>query len=385
MYLIFTSRKLPNPLHIVSLGASGTGKTHLQEKVGDLIPQEDKLEITVLSENAFYYFGQRELKHKLILIEDLDGAENALYPLRELQTKKRISKTVAHKNSRGETKTVHLVVEGPLSVAGCTTREQIYEDNANRSFLIYLDESKEQDERIMNYQRAASAGRVNKEAERKAAKILSNAQRVLEPILVVNPFAELLKLPAEIFKPRRTNGHYLQFIEVVTFYNQYQREKKADEDTGEIYIETTLEDIAEANRLMKQVLIRKSDELTGACRNYLESIKAYLQNENKTKFTNREVRKALKVNESNQKRWTLSLLYNYYIKRVKGTKSKGYEYEITGYQEYQKLQEQIGNVLDETLESLRNAVEKETVGKRSSVVQKKNEPRKQKKVKAVAQ
>ena len=136
---------------------------------------------------------------------------------------------------------------------------------------------------------------------------------------------------------------------------------------------------------MKQVLIRKSDELTGACRNYLESIKAYLQNENKTKFTNREVRKALKVNESNQKRWTLSLLYNYYIKRVKGTKSKGYEYEITGYQEYQKLQEQIGNVLDETLESLRNAVEKETVGKRSSVVQKKNEPRKQKKVKAVAQ
>ena len=385
MYLIFTSRKLPNPLHIVSLVASGTGKTHLQEKVGDLIPQEDKLEITVLSENAFYYFGQRELKHKLILIEDLDGAENALYPLRELQTKKRISKTVAHKNSRGETKTVHLVVEGPLSVAGCTTREQIYEDNANRSFLIYLDESKEQDERIMNYQRAASAGRVNKEAERKAAKILSNAQRVLEPILVVNPFAELLKLPAEIFKPRRTNGHYLQFIEVVTFYNQYQREKKADEDTGEIYIETTLEDIAEANRLMKQVLIRKSDELTGACRNYLESIKAYLQNENKTKFTNREVRKALKVNESNQKRWTLSLLYNYYIKRVKGTKSKGYEYEITGYQEYQKLQEQIGNVLDETLESLRNAVEKETVGKRSSVVQKKNEPRKQKKVKAVAQ
>ena len=62
MYLIFTSRKLNQPLHIVSLGASGTGKTHLQEKVGELIPEEDKIEITVLSENAFYYFGQRELK-----------------------------------------------------------------------------------------------------------------------------------------------------------------------------------------------------------------------------------------------------------------------------------------------------------------------------------
>ena len=50
MYLIFTSRKLKQPLHIVSLGASGTGKTHLQEKVGELIPEEDKIEITTLSE-----------------------------------------------------------------------------------------------------------------------------------------------------------------------------------------------------------------------------------------------------------------------------------------------------------------------------------------------
>ena len=149
MYLIFTSRKREHPLHIISLGNSGTGKTYLQEKVGELIPDEDKLEITVLSENAFYYFGQRELKHKLILIEDLDGAENVLYPLRELQSKKRISKTVAHKDTRGNTKTISLTVEGPVSVAGCTTKESIYEDNANRSFLIYLDESEEQDEKIM--------------------------------------------------------------------------------------------------------------------------------------------------------------------------------------------------------------------------------------------
>src|SRR5690606_4215521 len=114
MFLIFTSRKREQPLHIVSLGSSGTGKTHLQEKVGELMPEEDRIEITTLSENAFYYFGQRELKHKLILIEDLDGAENVLYPLRELQSKKRISKTVAHKNTKGETRTLHLIVEGPV-------------------------------------------------------------------------------------------------------------------------------------------------------------------------------------------------------------------------------------------------------------------------------
>jgi hypothetical protein len=243
MYLIFTSRKQNQPLHIVSLGASGTGKTHLQEKVGELIPEEDRIEITTLSENAFYYFGQRELKNKLILIEDLDGAENVLYPLRELQSKKRISKTVAHKNTKGETRTLHLVVEGPVSVAGCTTREQIYEDNANRSFLIYLDESEEQDQRVMEYQRAASAGKIDKQQEEKAASLLRNCQRLLEPIKVVNPYAELLKIPKEVFKPRRTNNHYLQFIEVVTFYHQFQRESKVDPQSGEIFIETTLDDI----------------------------------------------------------------------------------------------------------------------------------------------
>lgn len=381
MYLIFTSRKREQPLHIISLGASGTGKTHLQEKVGELIPEEDKVEITTLSENAFYYFGQRELKNKLILIEDLDGAENALYPLRELQSKRKISKTIAHKNSRGETRTIHLTVEGPVSVSGCTTKEQIYEDNSNRSFLIYLDESKEQDNRIMEYQRRASAGRINETEQEEVQTLLKNAQRLLEPIKIVNPFAELLNMPSAIFKPRRTNSHYLQFIEAITFYYQFQREKKADEETGELFIETTLEDIENANQLLKEILLRKSDELTGACRNYLESIKSYLEQEGKTQFNNREIRTALKINESNQKRFTLNLLYNYYLKRVKGSKSKGYLYEITSYEEYKKLKEQVGNVLDETLEQLKNIPPQKN--ERSSVVQKKSEPLKSKKINKV--
>ena len=268
MYLVFTSRKRENPLHIISLGSSGIGKTHLQEKVGQLIPEEDKIEITTLSENAFYYFGQRQLQHKLILIEDLDGAEGVLYPLRELQSKKRINKTVVHKNTKGETRSVNLMVEGPVSVAGCTTKESLYEDNANRNFLIYIDESPEQDQQIMHYQRKLSAGKIDTTEEEKLREQFGNMQRVLQPVAVRNPFAEMLQIPVEVFKPRRTNAHYLAFIEVVTFYHQYQREKQYDTLTGEEFIETTLEDIREANELLKDVLIRKSDLLTGACRNY---------------------------------------------------------------------------------------------------------------------
>lgn len=80
IYIIFTSRKSQNPLHCISLGSSGAGKTHLQSKVAELIPEHDIVDMTVLSENAFYYFNRTELQHKLILIEDLDGAESILYP-----------------------------------------------------------------------------------------------------------------------------------------------------------------------------------------------------------------------------------------------------------------------------------------------------------------
>lgn len=353
MYIIFTSRKREQPLHVIGLGSSGTGKTHLQEKVGELIPEEERVSITTLSENAFYYFGKQELKHKVILIEDLDGAENALYPLRELQTKKRIVKTIASKNTKGETQTKYLVVEGPVCVAGCTTKEHIYEDNANRSFLLYLDESTEQDDKIMKYQRQISSGEINFYEQKEIQEFLQNTQRVLKPIRIINRYAKHLSLPLEVFKPRRTNNHYLQFIEAITFYYQYQRKQQTDNETGEIYIETTLEDIENANRLLKEVLLRKSDELTGSCRNYLESLKFYLKANKKKQFTNREIRQVLRVNPSNQKRYNLQLQLGYYIKKVEGKKATGYHYEIVSTTEYNQLQSKINSVLDKTLEKLK--------------------------------
>ena len=355
MYLIFTSRLRPQPLHVVSLGSSGTGKTHLQEKVGELIPQEEQVGITTLSENAFYYFGQQELRNKLILIEDLDGAEGALYPLRELQSKKRISKTIAHKNTRGETRTIHLIVEGPICVAGCTTKESIYEDNANRSFLLYLDESPEQDKRIMDHQRAMAAGKVDRSLEQEAVQLLQNVQRTLKPLEVINPFAQLLVIPQEVFKPRRTNAHYLQFIEVVTFYHQYQREQRVNPATGEIFIETTLQDIALANELLKPVLLRKSDELSGATRDHLNRLKAWLADKNRTAFGNREISRELKKPIATVKRHHSQLLQLGYLSAKKQPKAKGYLFALTQLANDKSREKLIHEALDRALQRVEEA------------------------------
>lgn len=355
MYLIFTSRQREQPLHVISLGSSGIGKTHLQEKVGELVPEEERVSITTLSENAFYYFGKQELKHKVILIEDLDGAENALYPLRELQTKKRIVKTIASKNNKGETQTKYLVVEGPVCVAGCTTKEQIYEDNANRSFLIYLDESQEQDNKIMAYQRQISSGEINFYEQKEIQEFLQNTQRILKPIRVINPYANYLSLPLAVFKPRRTNNHYLQFIEAITFYYQYQREKKYNKETGEEYIEVSIEDIENANTLLKEILLRKSDELTGSCRNYLELLKSYLKLKKKKQFTALEIRKALRLPKTSQWRYHKQLVDAYLIKKVEKKGKQTNQYQVTNEKEYKELETQIQTVLDDCLQDIKRS------------------------------
>ena len=347
MWLIYTSRKTAKPLHIISMGSSGTGKSHLQEKVGELIPEEDKIEITALTENAFYYFDKAALGHKLILIEDLDGIWKALYPLRELQSKQRISKTITIKDKNGMTKTIHLKVYGPVCIAGCTTKESIYEDNANRCFLIYLDESNEQDERIMDYQRKISAGKINTTDENQAKQLLQNVQSVLQPITVINPFAEFLKIPTEVFKKRRTNAHYLAFIEVITFFKQYEREQQVDESTGEIYINTTIEDIEEANELLKQILLRKSDELNGATRNYFEELKQHLLKSNQSSFTSTSIRNQLRIPISSVKRYHVALMDAGLIKKIESRNTKAYHYEIIAQEEYLQLQNSIGTALDE--------------------------------------
>lgn len=354
MYLVFTSRLREQPLHVISLGASGTGKTYLQEKISELIPEQDKLEITILSENAFYYFDQKELKNKLVLIEDMDGAENVLYPLRELQTKRKISKTIPIKDSKGNLKTITLRVEGPICLAGTTTREKLYEDNANRSLLVYLDGSREHKEKIMDYQRRLSAGKINTKEENELKEFFKDIQSVLKPISVRNPFAEHLKLPEYVFKPLRTNAHYLAVIETITFYHQYQREIKSDPQTGERYIETCLEDIEWANRLLRDVLLAKADELPRATREFFESLKSRLKAENKEVFYGKEVRESFRMSSSRCNRYILELLRNNYIKITGGNKHRqGYEYQIIKPDEYHRLQQHVKTALDQALEKIK--------------------------------
>jgi DNA primase len=352
-YLVYCTRKQPVPLHIMFLGSSGSGKTYLQERISELIPTQDKIEITQITENALYYFKQHELAHKLILIEDLDGAMSVFYPLRELQTKRRITKTVTLKDSKGNLKTITLTVEGPVSVSGCTTKEKIYEDNANRCILLYTDQSREQDKKINEYQTSVSGGEINRQREQQYKELFKNIQSVLRPTHIINPYAKYIELPEAVFKPRRTMTLLLGFIEAVTFYHQYQREVKKDSN-NELFIETTIEDIEAAFNLLKDVLFSKSDELTQVTRGFLEKLKQYLAANKMESFTAQQIRKVFRVEPRTIQRYIRELKQYGFIKPVSGfVHRKGFEYTITDANEYSQLKTEIDSHLQSIIGQLK--------------------------------
>jgi hypothetical protein len=346
---------MDEPLHAIIFGKSGSGKTYLQTRVSECLPEESLRTITSLTENTLYYSAKDFWKHKVLLIEDLEGVYNAFLPLREFMSKQSITKLTTDKDAKGNNVQKMLMVEGPICVSGATTQESIYEDNANRSYLLHIDESPNHLNEVMHHQRRLQAGLINETEQESAKQTLRNAQRLLRKIKVINPYAPQLEIPQCVFKKLRTNMHYLKLIEIITFYHQKQREIKTDQN-GKPYIETAIEDIECANFLVKETLIRKSDELSGELRSFFESLKIWLrtkdsQQENSA-FYAKEVRKSLRMHPMKMTRHLINLERRGLIKQLSCNRQNGYEYQVISWDDYEQLKSGV-DILDSILERLR--------------------------------
>jgi len=357
LYFLYLSRFFEEPLHAIIFGKSGSGKTYLQTRISECLPEESVRTTTSLSENTLYYSPKNFWKHIVLLIEDLDGVYNALLPLREFMSKQSITKLTTDKDAKGNNVQKVLTVEGPICVSGATTKENIYEDNANRSFLIYVDEGASHLNEVMEYQRKQQAGLINKAAQEKAKQELRNVQRLLvKDIQVINPYALHLRIPDNVFKKLRTNMHYLKLIEIITFYHQQQRPVKKLAD-GTRYIETTPEDIYWANELVKEVLLKKSDELNGELRGFFELLKSHVKAAGKdpnATFFAKDIRKTYRMHPMQLTRHLIQLEKRGYIKQVSSNRKTGFEYQVTEWEEYSQLQESV-NIMDTILAKLKPA------------------------------
>ncbi|WP_063742678.1 toprim domain-containing protein [Flavobacterium psychrophilum] len=348
LFLIIISYMNKSPIHGIVQGSSGSGKTHIIGSIADLMPGEDVLRFTRITESSLYNWGEFDLFRKIIIIEDLDGLkEEALYALRELISNQFLSSSVSMKDKKGNNKSTRKEVKGQFSSLSATTKGETYEDNMSRSFLIAVDESKEQTQRIIEHQNKRNAGEIDPKEKQIAVAFIQQIVRSLKYYEVINPFATKLQLPEKVHKVRRLNEMYQAVIKQVTFLNQYQREQTAD---GKLI--TTIEDIEQATEILFESIVLKVDELDGSLRQFFERLKKYTKAKD-TEFTQREIRQEMNISKTQLQRFINSLLELEYIKYKGGFSNKGLKYVVDYWDNHQKLRAEIKDFLLLQIQSLR--------------------------------
>ena len=240
-----------------------------------------------------------------------------------------ITSSTTGQDEKGNIRAYEKTVFGPIASLSCTTRGEIYEDNMSRCFLIAVDETREQTERIITYQNQKATGKIDGEQEQQITGFVQDCIRMLKPLEVINPYADKVQLPREAHKIRRLNDLYQSFVKQVTLINQYKRSK----DNRNRLI-SQKEDLQTAADIMFESILLKVDELDGSLRLFYENLKDYVEATGKEhhetySFSQREIRQALNISKSQLQRYLRNLASLEYIQLSGGHVNKGFKYKIS--------------------------------------------------------
>lgn len=313
-YLAATSRKLDAPLAVLVQSSSAAGKSTLMDAILALTPEEDHSKYSAMTGQSLFYIGNGNLKHKILAIAEEEGASRASYALKLLQSDGELIMASTGKDpATGNLVTQEYRVEGPTMIFTTTTAIDIDAELQNRCLVLSVDESRQQTQAIHTLQRAKRtlAGLTRKAARADLQKLHQNAQRLIRPLDVMNPYAERLTFPDAATRTRRDHEKYLTLIDVIALLHQHQRPVKTATRNGQTleYIEATMEDIARANTLAHDVLGRSLDELPPQTRRLLALIDAYVTAECKQQsiartafyFSRRQLREVLQWGDTQLK------------------------------------------------------------------------------------
>jgi energy-coupling factor transporter ATP-binding protein EcfA2 len=281
-YLACVSRKLEKPLAVMIQSSSAAGKSSLMESVLALMPEEERVQYSAMTGQSLFYLGATSLKNKILAISEEEGARNASYALKLLQSEGEVTIASTGKDeSTGSLVTKEYTVEGPVMLLMTTTAIDIDEELLNRCLVLSVNESREQTQAIHRAQRLKRtlAGLQAKLEKDRVVQLHRNAQRLLRPLTIINPYADQLTFLDDKTRMRRDHDKYLTLIDSIALLYQHQRTIKAVEHAGAVieYIEVTLDDIDIANRLAHEVLGKTLDELPPQTRKLLTVIDAQVR------------------------------------------------------------------------------------------------------------
>jgi DNA primase len=304
-YLGVVSRHLEAPLAVIVQSSSAAGKSSLMEAVLAFLPEEQRVQYSAMTGQSLFYMGEQDLKHKVLAIVEEEGAHNAAYALKLLQSEGVLTIASTGKDpATGRLLTHQYRVEGPVMIFLTTTAIDLDEEMLNRCLVLTVNEDREQTRAIHRIQREGQTveGLLRRQDRDAILAVHRNAQRLMKSVFVVNPYARELTFQDSQTRTRRDHMKYLTLIRTITLLHQHQRARKTVQHRGRAveYIEVAISDIAVANRLAHEVLGRSLDELPPQTRRLLLAVDEMVTAECKRqkmersdyRFSRRDVREA---------------------------------------------------------------------------------------------
>lgn len=340
-YLAATSRKLDAPLAVMVQSSSAAGKSSLMEAVLAFMPAEDKVQYSAMTGQSLFYMGSMNLKHKILALAEEAGAARASYALKLLQSEGVLSIASTGKDPEtGKLVTHEYRVEGPVMIFSTTTAIDHDEELLNRCLTLGVDESREQTRAILALQRQKRTldGLFAKQSKARLLRQHQNAQRLLRPLAVRNPYADALTFPDERTRLRRDHEKYLTLIDTIALLHQHQRMLRTAQHEGQTieYIEVQLTDIEMANRLAHEALGRSLDELSPQTRRLLELVTAMVEKHcaaqaitrTDYRFSRRDVRESSGWSDFQVKQHMHKLEELEYVLVHRGGRGQSFVYEL---------------------------------------------------------
>jgi hypothetical protein len=339
-YVAATSRKLDSPLAVVIQSSSSAGKTSLMDAVLAMMPPEDVQRYSGLSGQSLYYLESEKIRHKILAISEDEGIGRAAYALKLLQSEKQLRHAVVARGEDGRAQTQDHHVEGPVQIFLTTTALEVDEELANRCLVLSVDETSQQTAAIQAAQRKSFTAEFTKTGyqAQQLRQLHQNAQRLLRPLQIFNPYAPQLAFPSHKTRMRRDQLKYLTLINAIAFLHQHQRESYTIETlTGPVQaIDVTLEDIRNANRLAGEALGRSLDELAPQTRLLLERLDQFVEEQagqrdvprDAVRFSRRDVRSASGLSHSQLSVQLTRLVEMEYLHVHRGRNGRSYVYEL---------------------------------------------------------
>ena len=208
LYLCATSRLMDDPISVMIVSQSASGKSYLVDTVAKLIPENEVIEFHTLSQQALQYMGEK-LLHKFMTMGESSHDKDIENQLRQILSGHKLSRYVVVKNEKtGEMTTEQVLVHAVVASVLTTTSSKINPENASRYFIVNTDESISQTVRIYEAQKHKYSEERQEVKDNVIPDIIKKhhiAQRMLKKMAIVIPskMRNKLKFPFKVMRLRR--------------------------------------------------------------------------------------------------------------------------------------------------------------------------------------